>query len=85
MLIVTSIAGAAALAVVTYGQLRGRSPEAATAGLRTVRELAAIVLVLVKAAEGIVDVLSGHRRVQAAPAGSGWGYQNRYEFDEDER
>ena len=83
MLIVVCIAGAAALAVIAYGRLQGRSPEVATAGLRAVRELAAIVVVLVKAVEGVVDVLSGHRRVQAAPAGAGWGYRS-YEYDEDE-
>ena len=84
MLIVISIAGAAALAVVAYQWLQGRSPEVATAGLRAVRELAAIVLVLVKAVEGVVDVLAGHRKLQGPPAGLGWGCQGAYDF-EDER
>jgi len=83
MLIVICIAGAAALAVVAYGRLQSRSPEASTAGLRAVRELAAVVLVLVKAVEAVADVL-GHQRVQPAPVNSGWGYRN-YESDEDER
>ena len=86
MLIVVCIAGGAALAVVAYQQhLQDRSPQAATAGLRAVRELAALVLVLVKAVEGVVDVLAGHQKLQSAPAGSSWGYRNSYEFDEDER
>ena len=85
MLIVVCIAGAAALAVVAYEQLRDRCPEVATAGLRAVRELAAIVLVLVKAVEGVVDVLDGHRKLQGATAGSSWGDRNSYDFDEDER
>jgi hypothetical protein len=84
MLIVICIAGAAALAVVAYGRLQSRSPEASSAGLRAVRELAAVVLVLVKAVEGVGDVLA-HKRVQAAPAASGWGYRSYNEFDEDER
>jgi hypothetical protein len=82
MLIVVCIAGAAALAVVAYGRLQSRSPEASTAGLRAVRELAAVVLVLVKAVEAVADVL-GHPRVQAAPVNSGWGYRS-YEYDEEE-
>ena len=50
-----------------------------------VRELAAVVLVLVKAVEAVTDVL-GHQRVQAAPAPSRYGYRNSYGFDdEDER
>jgi hypothetical protein len=82
MLIVISVAAAATLAVVAYAQVQRRSPEAGTAGLRMVRELAAVVLVCTKAVEGIVDVLA-HQRVQAAPAASSWGYRS-YEFDEEE-
>ena len=46
MLIVLTIAAAASLAVVAYTKLREHSPEADTAGLPGVRELAAIVLCL---------------------------------------
>ena len=84
MLIVISVAAAAALAVVAYAQIQRRSPEAGTAGLRMVRELAAVVLVCTKAVEGIVDVLS-HQRVQATPAASSWGYRSSYRDDEDDR
>jgi hypothetical protein len=65
MLIVVTIAAAASLAVIAYTKLREHSPEAGNAGLRAVRELAAIVLVCSKAIEGIVDVLAGQRRVDS--------------------
>ncbi|HQZ84771.1 MAG TPA: hypothetical protein PLB21_03975 [Actinomycetota bacterium] len=61
MLIVLTIAAAASLAVVAYTKLREHSPEADTAGLPGVRELAAIVLVCSKAIEGVVDVLAGRQ------------------------
>ena len=72
MLVVVCVAAAAAAAVVAYAQVQRRSPEASTASLRAVRELAAVVLVLVKAVEAVVDVL-GHQRVQttSAPSRSG--------------
>ena len=85
MLIVVCIAGAAAAAVVAYAQIHRRSPEASTASLRAVRELAAVVLVLVKAVEAVADVL-GHQKTQTASAPSRYGYRNSYGFeDEDER
>jgi hypothetical protein len=84
MLIVVCIAGAAALAVVAYAKLQSHSPEAGIAGLRAVRELAAVVLVLVKAVEGVADVLV-HQRIQASPANPSWGYRSSYEFDQDDR
>ncbi|NYG07802.1 hypothetical protein BJ986_002289 [Phycicoccus badiiscoriae] len=83
MLIVVSIAGAAALAVVAYTRLRQYSPEAGNASLRAVRELAAIVVVCTKAVEGIVDVLAGAQRLQSSPASASWGYRKRYESEYD--
>ena len=85
MMIVISIAASAAFAVLAYSHLRRNSPEAATAGLRAVRELAAVIVICVKAVEGVTDVLAGHPRVQTAPAG-GWGHHGRYqsEFDDPE-
>jgi len=83
MLTVICIAGAAAAAVVAYTQLRKGSPEASSASLRAVRELAAVVLVLVKAVEAVVDVL-GHQKVQTAPATTGWGYRSYSEFDDED-
>jgi hypothetical protein len=38
---------------VAYGHLKSRSTEADSVGLRAVRELAAVVLVLIKAIEGV--------------------------------
>ena len=87
MLIVISIAAAAALTVVAYTRLRTHSPEAGTEGLRAVRELAAIVVVCTKAVEGVVDVLAGAQRAQAASS-SAWGYRGSYgrgyDYEEDE-
>ncbi len=57
MILIVSIAGAAALIVIGYQRLRTRSPETASAVLRAVRELAAIVLVCAKAVEGVIDAL----------------------------
>ena len=59
MLVVVTIAAAASLAVIAYSRLKEHSPEAGNAGLRAVRELAAIVLVCSRAIEGVVDVLAG--------------------------
>jgi hypothetical protein len=85
MLIVISMAAAAALTVVAYTQLRKHSPEAGAAGLQAVRELAAIVVVCTKAVEGVVDVLAGTKRIQAGASGWGRGsYENAYEYEEDE-
>jgi hypothetical protein len=83
MLLVVCTAAAAAAAVVIYAQIQRRSPEASTASLRAVRELAAVVLVLVKAIEGIADVL-GHQRVQTASSPSRYGYRNSYGFDDED-
>lgn len=87
MLIVISIAAAAALAVVADTHLRKHSPEAGTAGLRAVRALAAIVVVCTKAVEGVVDVVAGTHRAQAASS-SAWGYRGSYDrsydYEEDE-
>ena len=58
LLLLFSVAGAAALAVFAYTQLRARSPEAATTATRAVRELAAVVLILAKAVGGVVDALT---------------------------
>jgi hypothetical protein len=58
MLLLFSIAGAATLVVVAYTRLRARSPEAAAAATRAVRELAAVVLICTKAVESVVDTLA---------------------------
>ena len=65
MLIVMCVAGAAALAVVAYQRLQGRSPEIASAGLRGDHDLAAFVVVLVPAVVGVIDVLGVGRPIHA--------------------
>lgn len=86
MLIVISMAAAAALTVVAYTQLRKHAPEAGAAGLQAVRELAAIVVVCTKAVEGVVDVLADTKRIAAASTGWGHrgGYDPDYDYEEDE-
>ncbi len=87
MLLLLSIAGAAALAVVAYTRLRSRSPEAASAATRAVRELAAVVLILTKAVEGVVDTLTPNSRPAMAGAGlySGYGRPLVDAWDEEEQ
>ena len=90
MVLIFSIAGAAALVVVAYHQLRSRSPETATAVLRAVRELAAIVLVCSKAVEGVVDALQSGAQPRMATAPSAWQPAGRplmetWEFDDDDQ
>ncbi len=90
MILIVSIAGAAALIVIGYQRLRTRSPETASTLLRAVRELAAIVLVCAKAVEGVIDALqhSAHPQM-AAPVGT-WRPAGRpvveswEDFDDDE-
>jgi len=73
MLLLFSIGGAAALAVFAYTRLRTRSPEAASAATRAVRELAAVVLILTKAVEGVVDTLTS-TQPRMASSGAYGGY-----------
>ncbi|TQM57823.1 hypothetical protein [Humibacillus xanthopallidus] len=79
MLIVLSIAAAAALVVVAYSKLRQHSPETGTAGLRAVRDLADVVIVCVKAVEGVVDVLSRPPRLATGSTSQRWAYPSAYD------
>ena len=81
MLIVLSVAAAAALVVVAYTKLREHSPEAGAAGLRAVRDLADVVIVCVKAVEGVVDVLSRSARGPLSASTSWGGYSPGYPYD----
>lgn len=58
MLLIIGMAGAAALAVVLYNHLREEQPELATQSTRKAQQLAAVVLVLSKAVEGVIDALA---------------------------
>ncbi len=91
MILIVSIAGAAALIVIGYQRLRTRSPETASALLRAVHELAAIVLVCAKAVEGVIDALQHSARPStAAPVGT-WQPAGRplveswEDFDDDDQ
>ncbi len=86
MLLILSIAGAAALTVLAYARLRSRSPEAASAATRAVRELAAVVLVLARAAERVVDALQSGDRVQrrlSYASSSSWTDEDPYGLEEE--
>ena len=75
MLLLFSIAGAAALAVFAYTRLRSRSPEAASAATRAVRELAAVILILTKAVESVADTLAPVPRPRMAGEDLYGGYR----------
>lgn len=78
MLIVLSVAAAAALTVVAFAKLREHEPETATAGLRAVRDLADVVLVCVKAVEGVVAVLSRPTSPTTGANSRRWAYGSDY-------
>ncbi|GAA3721345.1 hypothetical protein GCM10022399_42130 [Terrabacter ginsenosidimutans] len=82
MLIVLSVAAAAALVVVAYRRLREQEPETARAGLSAVRDLADVVPVCVKAIEGVVEVLSRPARV-ASPASNSWADDPDYDLEDE--
>lgn len=88
MIIVLSVAAAAALVVVAYNKLRQHSPDAGTAGLRAVRDLADVVIVCVKAVEGVVNVLARPASLSSGATSRRWDYGSQYggDFDlEDEQ
>lgn len=77
MLVIVT-AGAAALAVAVYKRMREHDPDTAAAMTRTIRELAAVVLVCSKAVEGIVDALQAGTRPRYATTGpEDWGGYRR--------
>ncbi len=91
MILIVSIAGAAALIVIGYQRLRTHSPETASAVLRAVRELAAIVLVCAKAVEGVIDALQPTTHPQTATPVGTWRPAGRplveswEDFDDDDQ
>jgi hypothetical protein len=87
MLIVLSISAAAALIVVASSRLRQYSPEAGTAGLRAVRDLADVVIICVRAVESVVDVLARPARLSTTTATQQWdeGYEHESQYDPEDR
>jgi hypothetical protein len=57
MLIVIAVAAGAALSVVVYNRVRERDPELASASMRRVHQLAAVVVVICTACEKLFDAL----------------------------
>ncbi len=91
MILIVSIAGAAALIVTGYQRLRTHSPETASALLRAAHELAAIVLVCAKAVEGVLDALQHTTHPQTATPVGPWRPAGRpvveswEDFDDDDQ
>ena len=78
MVVVLAVAAAAALIVIAYHRLRQVAPETGAAGLRAVRDLADVVLVCVKAVEGVLDVLARPARLTASTPNR-WSYTTTHD------
>ncbi len=83
MLLIIGIAGAAALAVLLYNHLREQQPELATLSTRRAQQLAAVVLVLSKAVDGVIDALTLGLR-PAVSSSTSWRSQRLVDVDWDE-
>ncbi len=84
MVLIVGIAGAAALAVLLYNHLREQQPELATLSTRRAQQLAAVVLVLSKAVDGVIDALDLGLR-PAVPSSSSWRGQRLVDVDWDDQ
>ena len=82
MVLIIGIAGAAALAVLLHNHLREQQPELATMSTRRAQQLAAVVLVLSKAVEGVIDALALGLR-PAVPSSTPWRGQRLVDVDWD--
>ena len=86
MVLIVGIAGAAALAVLLYNHLREQRPELATLSTRRAQQLAAVVLVLSKAVEGVIDALTlGLRPAVSSSNSSSWRGQRLVDVDWDDQ
>ena len=86
MVLIIGIAGAAGLAVLLYNHLREQQPELATLSTRRAQQLAAVVLVLSKAVEGVFDALTlGVRRAVSSLNSSSWRSQRLVDVDWDDQ
>ncbi len=85
MVLIIGIAGAAALAVLLYNHLREQQPELATLSTRRAQQLAAVVLVLSKAVDGVIDALALGLRPAVSPSSSAsWRGQRLVDVDWEE-
>ncbi len=86
MVLIIGIAGAAALAVLLYNHLRKQQPELATLSTRRAQQLAAVVLVLSKAVDGVIDALTlGLRPAVSSSSSSSWRGQRLVDVDWDDQ
>lgn len=90
MLIVIAVAAGAALSVLVYNRVRERDPELASASMRRVHQLAAVVVVICTGVEKLFDALQVGSR--AKPLYASYDYPARSSGraswltdDEDER
>jgi len=76
----------AALAVLLYNHLREQQPELATLSTRRAQQLAAVVLVLSKAVEGVIDALTlGLRPAVSSSSSTSWRGQRLVDVDWDDQ
>jgi len=85
MVLIVGIAGAAALAVLLYNHLREQQPELATLSTRRAQQLAAVVLVLSKAVEGVIDALTLGRPAVPSSSSTSWRGQRLVDVDWDDQ
>lgn len=87
MLIVIAIAAGAALTVIAYNKVREKDPELASASMRRVHQLAAVIVVLTTGIEKTFDALASGSRpkpVYASSYGSRPSWRDVDEHDWDE-
>ena len=71
MLIVIAVAAGAALSVLVYNKVRERDPELASASMRRVHQLAAVVVVICTGVEKLFDALQVGAKPKPLYAGYG--------------
>ncbi len=76
---------AAALAVLLYNHLREQQPELATLSTRRAQQLAAVVLVLSKAVDGVIEALALGLRPAVASSSTSWRGQRLVDVDWDDQ
>lgn len=72
MIILFSIAGAAALAVLAYNHLKMRNPDLDGSTLVTVQQLAAVIAVVTTAVEGVLVALREGGQPTPSHSGRSW-------------